>query len=188
MIQLARLVDPAARALRKTSDEQNEVRQQAHAAISQARNEMLGTTGYPDATFTLRLSIGTVIGYEEGGERIPAFTTFGGLYARSKKMENRPPFDLPERWEKRKSHVNLNTRLNFVSTCDIIGGNSGSPVVDRDGRFVGIIFDGNLASLPWDYHFSQERGRAISVDSSAIIHALDKVYDAKDLVKELVPK
>jgi hypothetical protein len=119
---------------------------------------------------------------------VPPFTTIAGLYDRAKTMENRPPFDLPERWQKRKSRLNLDTHLNFVSTCDIIGGNSGSPVVDRSGRFVGIIFDGNLASLPWDYHFSQEQGRAISVDSSAIMHALAKVYNAQNLVKELVPR
>jgi len=187
MIELARLVDAQARSLRKNSEAQDEVRQQAHAAISRARNALAGTNSYPDATFTLRLSFGTVAGYDENGRSVPPFTTLGGLYERSRSMGNRPPFDLPERWVKRKSRLNLDTPLNFVSTCDIIGGNSGSPVVDRSGRFVGIIFDGNLASLPWDYHFSQEQGRALSVDSRAIVHALAKVYNTKDLVRELVP-
>lgn len=187
MMELARLVDEPARALRKTAEEQGEVRRQAHAAISAARNRLLGTSGYPDATFTLRLSFGTVIGYEEGGRAIAPFTAMHGLYERASNMEQRPPFDLPPRWEKRKSKLKQDTHLNFVSTCDIIGGNSGSPVVDRAGRFVGIIFDGNLASLPWDYHFSQEQGRAVSVDSAAIVHALDRVYNARELVRELLP-
>jgi hypothetical protein len=185
MIELARLIDGPARALRKVSDEQNEIKQQAHAAIARARNALLGNEGYPDATFTLRLSFGTVKGYEEDGLPVPAITTMGGIYQRAKEMNNRPPFDLPPLWEKRKSKLNLNTPLNFVSTDDIIGGNSGSPVVNRAGEFVGIIFDGNLESLPWDYAFSDKQGRATSVASPAILEALSKVYQTKDLVREL---
>ena len=101
-------------------------------------------------------------------------------------MKNRPPFDLPPIWEQRKSRLNLKTPFNFVSTDDIIGGNSGSPVVNRAGEFVGIIFDGNLQSLPWDYAYSDKQGRATSVDSAAIVEALDKVYDAKEIANELV--
>jgi Peptidase S46 len=186
MIELARLVDPDSRALRKVSEEQDEVKQEAHAAISRARNAIFGTSGYPDATFTLRLSFGTVKGYEEDNKPVPPFTTLGGLYARAQEMKNRPPFDLPPLWEKRKSRLNLKTPFNFVSTCDIIGGNSGSPVVNRAGEFVGIIFDGNLQSLPWDYAFNDKQGRAVSVDSAAIIEALNKVYDAKELANELL--
>jgi hypothetical protein len=185
MIELARLIDGPARALRKVSDEQNEIKQQAHAAIARARNALLGNEGYPDATFTLRLSFGTVKGYEEDGLPVPAITTMGGIYQRAREMNNRPPFDLPPLWAKRKSRLNLNTPLNFVSTDDIIGGNSGSPVVNRAGEFVGIIFDGNLESLPWDYAFSDKQGRATSVASPAILEALSKVYQAKDLVREL---
>jgi len=185
MIELARLIDGPARALRKVSDEQNEIKQQAHAAIARARNALLGNEGYPDATFTLRLSFGTVKGYEEDGLPVPAITTMGGIYQRAKEMNNRPPFDLPPLWEKRKSKLNLNTPLNFVSTDDIIGGNSGSPVVNRAGEFVGIIFDGNLESLPWDYAFSDKQGRATSVASPAILQALSNVYQTKDLVREL---
>ena len=103
-------------------------------------------------------------------------------------MNYRPPFDLPSIWQKRKSHLNPVTSLNFVSTCDIIGGNSGSPVVNRAGEFVGIIFDGNLASLSWDYAFDDRQGRAISVSSAGILEALDKVYGAKSVVKELLGK
>ncbi|EEF59754.1 S46 family peptidase [Pedosphaera parvula] len=186
MIELARLVDPDARALRKVAEEQDEIKQQAHAAISRARNALLGTSGYPDATFTLRLSFGTVKGYEEDKKTVLPFTTLGGLYARAKEMKNRPPFDLPILWEKRKSHLNLKTPFNFVSTCDIIGGNSGSPVVNRAGEFIGIIFDGNLQSLPWDYAYNDKQGRAVSVDSAAILEALNNVYGARELAGELL--
>jgi hypothetical protein len=186
MIELARLVDGEARALRKVSEEQSETKQQAHAAIARARNALLGTSGYPDASSTLRLSYGTVKGYEEDGKPVPALTTLAGLYQRSTDMKNLPPFDLPPAWAKRKSHLNLKTPFNFVSTCDIIGGNSGSPVVNRAGEFVGIIFDGNLQSLPGDYAFDVRQNRATSVHSAAILEALKQVYGAKDLVRELV--
>jgi len=185
MIELARLIDPAARALRKVSDEQNEIKQQAHAAIARARNTLLGNEGYPDATFTLRLSFGTVKGYEEEGKPVSAITTMAGIYQRAREMNNRVPFDLPPLWERRKSKLNLSTPLNFVSTDDIIGGNSGSPVVNRANEFVGIIFDGNLEGLPWDYAFSDKQGRATSVASPAILEALNKVYQTEDLVREL---
>jgi hypothetical protein len=185
MIDLARLVDPDARALRKVSDEEGEAKQQAHAAIARARNALLGTAGYPDATFTLRLAFGTVKGYEEDGKPVAPFTTLGGLYARAKEMKNQPPFELPLSWEKRKSSLKLATPFDFVSTCDIIGGNSGSPVVNRAGEFVGIIFDGNLQSLPWDYAFNDKQGRATSVSSPSILEALNKVYDAGELAREL---
>jgi hypothetical protein len=185
MIELARLVDPESRSLRKVSEAQNETKQQAHAAIARARNALLGTAGYPDATFTLRLSFGTVKGYDEENKQVPAFTTLGGAYERAKEMKNRPPFDLPASWEKRKSKLNLDTPYNFVSTADIIGGNSGSPVVNTAGEFVGIIFDGNLESLPWDYAFSDKQGRATSVSSAAIFEALNKVYNEGALAREL---
>jgi len=185
MIELARRVDEEARALRKVAEGQGEVKQQAHAAISRARNALYGTTGYPDATFTLRLAFGVVKGYEEDGASVPPFTTFAGLYARAKEMNHRPPFDLPAQWEKRKARLDLKTPFNFVSTADIIGGNSGSPVVNRAGEFVGIIFDGNLPSLPWDYAFSDKPGRATSVHSAAIFEALNKVYGAKEVAREL---
>jgi hypothetical protein len=185
MIELARLIDPPARALRKVADEQDEIKQQAHAAIARAR-AMSGNSGYPDATFTLRLAFGTVKGYEEEGKPVSPITTMAGLYQRAAEMKDRPPFDLPPIWEERKSKVDLSAPLNFVSTCDIIGGNSGSPVVNRAGEFVGIIFDGNLESLPWDYAFSDKQGRATSVASAAILEALNRVYDAEPLAAELL--
>jgi hypothetical protein len=186
MIDLAKLVDAKARALRKVFETQTEAKQQAHAAIARARNALLGTNGYPDATFTLRLSIGTVKGYEDNGQAIAPFTTFGSLLAKADGMKNRPPFDLTPLWQKRLSHLPARTPLDFVSTDDIIGGNSGSPVVNRAGEFVGIIFDGNLSSLPWDYAYSDQQGRAISVDSAAIVQALARIYGAKSLEKELL--
>ena len=186
LIDLARVVDADARALRKVAEAQGEVRQQGHAAIVRARQSLLGNAGYPDATFTLRLSFGVVKGYEEDGKPVPAFTTIGGLYRRAAEMKNRPPFDLPPLWEKRKRYLDLATPMDFVSTCDLIGGNSGSPVVNRAGEFVGIIFDGNLQSLPWDELYSDQQGRSISVHSAAILEALSKVYRATDLAQELV--
>jgi len=185
MIELARLVDPESRALRKVAETQNEAKQQAHAAIAHARNSLFGLTGYSDATGTLRLSFGVVKGYEEDGQAIPAFTTFSGLFARAAEMKNRPPFDLPSPWQERRSRLDGKTPFNFVSTCDIIGGNSGSPVVNRAGQFVGIIFDGNLQSLSWDFAFNDRQGRATSVDSAAILAALKDVYGARELVSEL---
>jgi hypothetical protein len=186
MIEVARLIDPEARALRKVSETQVEIKQQAYAAIERARIAVLGTTDYPDATFTLRLTFGTLKGYEEDGHPVSAKTTFAGLYERAKEMQNRPPYDLPPSWAARKLQLDLSTPFNSVSTCDIIGGNSGSPVVNRAGEFVGIIFDGNLQGIPWDYAFSDKQGRAIEVESAAIFQALDKVYRVQALVQELV--
>jgi len=186
MIELARLVDEESRALRKVSETQGETKQQAHAAISRARNALLGTTGYPDATFTLRLAYGTVKGYEEDGKFVTPLTTLAGLYERANEMKFKPPFDLPQSWLKRKSRLDLKTPYNFVSTADIHGGNSGSPVVNRAGEFVGIIFDGNLQSLPGDYAFNEKQNRATSVHSAAILEALNKVYTAKELARELL--
>jgi hypothetical protein len=185
MIELARLVDEEARALRKIIETQGEVKQQAHAKIAKARFAVEGTGNYPDATFTLRLAFGTVKGYEEGGKHIPPHTTFAGLYERAAEHENQPPFDLPKIWTDRKRRLDLKTPFNFVSTADIIGGNSGSPVIDRKGELVGIIFDGNIQSLVLDFIYTDEIARAVSVDSRGILEALRKVYDAKNVVSEL---
>jgi len=186
MIELARLIDPQSRAVRKVVETQDEIKQQAHAKITQARLAIEKTTPYPDATFTLRLAFGTVKGYEEDGRSIPFQTTFAGLYERAAAHEYKPPFDLTQRWLDRKGRLDLNTPLNFVSTADIIGGNSGSPVVNRQGQFVGIIFDGNIESLVLDFAYTDVRARAVSVNSQAIIEALQKIYDAGTLVDELL--
>ncbi len=185
MIELARLIDGPARAARKVFEAQDETKQQAYGDIAKARFAIEGTSNYPDATFTLRLSYGTVRGYEEDGKQIPAFTDFAGLDRRSAEHDNKPPFDLPQRWIDKKSNLNLSTKFNFVSNADIIGGNSGSPVVNKANEFVGIIFDGNIQSLVLDCIFSDKQARAVSVDSAAITEALRKVYDAQPLVDEL---
>ncbi len=185
MIELARTVDAEARRLRTFIEEQDEVKQQAHAAIAKARFALQGAETYPDATFTLRITHGTVKSFQEDGKTIPAFTDIQGLYARAESQKFQPPFDLPERWIKRRNRLDLKTPLNLVSTVDIIGGNSGSPTVNRAGEFVGIIFDGNLASLVLDFAFDDVQARALSVDSRGIMEALRQVYDARALVDEL---
>ena len=186
LIELAQTVDTDARAVRQIVEVQDEIKRQAHARIAKVRYAVEGTKTYPDATFTLRLAFGTVKGYEENGHTIPFQTSFAGLYQRAADQKERPPFDLPARWLKRKNRLDLNTPLNFVSTADIIGGNSGSPVVNRNGEFVGIIFDGNLQSLVLDFSYTEKQARALAVDSRAILEALRRVYDAKPLAQELV--
>jgi hypothetical protein len=186
MLDLARLVDGPAREARKINDAQDEIKKQAYSEIAKARFAIEGATNYPDATFTLRLSYGTVRGYEQDGKQIPAFTDFAGLYQRATEHDNRPPFDLPKRWLDKKSDLNLATKFDFVSDADIIGGNSGSPVVNKANEFVGIIFDGNIQSLVADCIYTDTQSRAVSVDSAAIIEALRKVYDANALVDELL--
>jgi hypothetical protein len=185
MIDLARLVDGPAREAKKIYDAQEEIKKQAYSEIAKARFAIEGTGGYPDATFTLRLSYGTVRGYEQDGKQIHAFTDFAGLYQRATEHDNRPPFDLPKRWIDKKGNLNLATHFNFVSDPDIIGGNSGSPVVNKTNEFVGIIFDGNIQSLVLDCIYTDTQARAVSVDSAAIIEALRKVYDANALADEL---
>jgi hypothetical protein len=185
MLDLARMIDTPAREARKINDAQEETKKQAYSEIAKPRFAIEGTSSYPDATFTLRLSYGTVRGYEEDGKQIPAFTDFAGLYQRSSEHENRPPFDLPQRWIDKKAKLDLSTKFNFVFDADIIGGNSGSPVVNKAGEFVGIIFDGNIQSLVLDCIFTDKQARAVSVDSAAIIEALRKVYDASALAGEL---
>jgi hypothetical protein len=185
MIDIARAIDATARQAKKVFETQEEIKQQAYAEIAKARFTTEGTTSYPDATFTLRLSYGTVRGYEENGKQIPAFTNFAGMYERANEHENKPPFDLPERWIDKKDKLALTTPFNFVSDADIIGGNSGSPVVNKAGEFVGIIFDGNIQSLVLDCIFTDKQARAVSVDSAAILEALRNVYDAQPLVDEL---
>jgi hypothetical protein len=185
MIELARIIDGPARAARKVFETQDETNQQAYGEIAKARFAIEGTSNYPDATFTLRLSYGTVRGYEQDGKQIAPFTNFAGLYERSAEHKNEPPFDLPQRWIDKKPALNLETKYDFVSDADIIGGNSGSPVVNKANEFVGIIFDGNIQSLVLDCIFSDKQARAVSVDSAAITEALRKVYDANALADEL---
>lgn len=185
MIELARSVDAEARELRKTSEAQSEIKRQAQAAIARARFALEGTGSYPDATFTLRLAYGPVRGYAENRTAVAPFTTLAGLYQRADENHQKYPFDLPARWIQKKSLLNLTTPFNFVCTADIIGGNSGSPVINRAGEFVGIIFDGNIQSLVLDYAYEDLQARAVSVHSTAILEALTQVYDAGDIAAEL---
>lgn len=185
LIELARLVDPEARTLRKQWEAADETKQQAHAIIERAHFAIEGPTRAPDATFTLRLSYGPVKSYMEAGKKVPAYTQIGGLFARSAEHKNKEPFDVPPRWAEKKAALDPSVPFNFVHTPDIIGGNSGSPVVNTAGEFVGIIFDGNIQSLVGDFAYEDEQARAISVDSRAIMEAMSKVYGADSLVQEL---
>lgn len=184
MIVLARQVEPIARKLRDQWD--NEVvapQRQASEALAQARFARDGTSVYPDATFTQRLSYGVVKGWNEDGKPVPAFTHFAGLYDRATGSD---PFRLGKPWLDAKASLDLNTPFDFVSTNDIIGGNSGSPVIDAQGHAVGLIFDGNIHSLGGDFVFDETLNRAVSVDTAALLAALKTVYRNQALVNELV--
>ncbi len=193
LIVMLRTADSEARAVRKRFDDEviAVIRRNA-GTVAKTTMQMGGKQMAPDATFTLRLSYGKVKGYTEDGRGIepagtviPAFTTLGGAYEHAAKHDNKPPYQLPESWMKKRKKLALNTPFNFVSTADIVGGNSGSPVVDAAGNLVGIIFDGNIQSLPWDYQYEDRIGRSVSVDSRGILEALSKIYNAKALVAEL---
>jgi hypothetical protein len=158
------------------------VQRQASEALAQARFARDGTSVYPDATFTQRLSFGVVKGWNENGKPVPAFTDFAGLYKRATGSE---PFKLSRAWIDAKPQLDLNTPFDFVSTNDIIGGNSGSPVIDAQGRAVGLIFDGNIDSLGGDFFYDQSVNRAVSVDTTALLAALKTVYKNQALADEL---
>jgi hypothetical protein len=185
MIQLARLVEPDARALRTWHDDEIETLEISGAErVAAAKFELEGKSNYPDATFTLRLSYGAVKGYEEKGHHLAPFTTMAGAFDRA---TGREPFKLPDSWLRaNESHrIQLETPFNLCTTNDIIGGNSGSPVFDQDRQIVGLIFDGNIQSLGGEYGFDETVNRAVAVHSSALIEALDHVYGARRLVNEL---
>jgi hypothetical protein len=180
-------IDPEARAVRKRFDDEVEsVERTEGAKIARVRFSAHGFTEPPDATFTLRLSYGAVKGYTENGKQIPYATNMGGAYQHAAEHGDKPPYQLPESWMKAKSKLNLSTPLNFVSTADIIGGNSGSPTINRAGEVVGIIFDGNIQSLAWNFAYSDKIGRAVSVDSRGIQEALRRIYGATALADELM--
>lgn len=186
LIQLVRTLDPVSRELRKRyEDEVQSAERAGYAKIAAARFAVYGEDLYPDATFTLRLAFGRIRGYEQNGERIEPFTQLGGMYERSAERGNEYPFDLPPKWAAAKSALDLSTPFDFVHDCDIIGGNSGSPTVNRAGEVVGLIFDGNIQSLIWDIAYDAQQGRAVSVDSRAMLEALRKVYGAGALADEL---
>jgi hypothetical protein len=187
LMLLAGALDAENRKQRKQYEDQVEsVERAGYAKIAAAQFAIYGENLYPDATFTLRLTWGTVSGYEQDGEHVPPFTDFEGLYAHSAQRGNVPPFRLPERWVAKKPALELDTPYNFVSTCDIIGGNSGSPVIDRKGEVVGIIFDGNIQSLIFNFAYEEKQARAVATDSRGILEALNKVYECPELVGEIL--
>jgi len=186
LLVYARRIDPFLRELRKWDEDRIEsVVSQAGEKIGKARFHVYGRNVSPDANFTLRLSFGEVKGYPMNGTLAPAKTTFYGLYDRSAGFGNKGPFELPARYQEGRGRLDLSTPFNFVSTCDIIGGNSGSPVIDRAGDIVGLIFDGNIESLVGNVVYDDRANRAVAVDTAGMTEALLKLYDAGFLVKEL---
>jgi len=186
MTVLARLIDPKARDLRKRfENEVTGVERTNYAKIARARFANEGTSIYPDATFTLRLSYGAVKGYMENGKRVAPFTTLGGLYDRAANFKYRFPYNLPPRWMEKKPAIKMSTPFNFVSTDDIIGGNSGSPTINKNAELVGLIFDGNIQSLVGDFIYDESVNRAISVDVRAMNEVLRKVFGANEIADEL---
>jgi hypothetical protein len=186
MIVLARLIDSQARELRKRyENEVTSVDRANYAKIARALFDTEGTRLYPDATFTLRLSYGAVKGYTENGKHVAPFTTLGGLYDRAASHKYEFPYNLPPRWMEKKPALNAATPFNFVSTDDIIGGNSGSPTINKEGELIGLIFDGNIQSLVGNFIYDESVNRAISVDVRAMTEVLRKVFGANELADEL---
>lgn len=185
MIEFARLFDEDARAIRKKVEtEVDGPLKKQQELLARARFAVYGDTTYPDATFTLRLSYGALKGYQENGREVKPLTTMAGAFERHTGAD---PFALPKTWLSAKSKLNLETPFNLATTNDIIGGNSGSPMVNKNGEVVGLIFDGNIQSLGGEYGFDESVNRAVAVHSAALIEALDKIYGAKRIVEELRP-
>ena len=185
LILLAQAVDPEVRARQKITDELDEIERQAYAKISDAIFRTQGTSTYPDATFTLRLSFGPVRGYQEKGFQVKPFTQFSGAFDHEKAHDGQADFALPESFHAAIDKMNPNTPFNFVCTADIIGGNSGSPVFNKDLELVGLIFDGNIQSLTGDYLYSDRQSRSVSVHSSMIRDAIRYIYNAEALADQL---
>jgi len=185
LIQLATILEPEYRALRQTNEALDERERQAYAIITEAKFAAEGESVYPDATFTLRLAFGLVKGYQEDGQTIPPHTTMLGAFDHSQAHAAEKDWVLPDSWHAAKASLDAKTPLNFVCTADIIGGNSGSPVVDRQGDLVGVIFDGNIQSLTADFYHSEEQGRAVAVHIAAVLEALEKIYQAGGLQSQI---
>jgi len=187
MIVLARKLDPMRREFIKwREDNVVSVLQKAGEQIGKARFAVYGKTTYPDATFTLRLSYGQVKGYPMNGTNAPYKTTFYGLYDRAASFDYDDPYGLPSRYKEGRTKLDLSTPFNFVSTNDVVGGNSGSPVINRNAEVVGLIFDGNIESLVGDFVYDPEKNRSVSVHTAAMTEALRKLYDVPELLDELI--
>ena len=185
MIRLAASVDEEARRLRKRyEDEVEAVITDASERIARARFALYGTSSYPDATFTFRISYGAVEGWVENGEPVAPFTRLSRAFERA---TGEAPFALPGRWLQARERLDMDTPFNFVATLDITGGNSGSPIIDADARIVGLAFDGNIHSIAGSYGYDGEKNRAVGVHPAIMLEALDKVYDADGLIDELGP-
>ncbi len=183
MIAFARAIDPDLRALRRTYEDDIQARLSKNSGqIANAMFRIYGTSTYPDATFTLRLSYGTVKGYRQDGRDIEPVTTIGGAFARATGAD---PFRLPDSWSAARGALDIGQPFDFATTNDIIGGNSGSPVINKAGEVVGIIFDGNIQSLGGDFGFDPDQNRAVSVAVGALREALAKIYHADRIVDEL---
>ena len=184
-VRLAMVIDPLQRDIDRQWTDLVNREVPADERIARAVLAVYGNSVAPDANFTLRISDGVVASYPYNGSMAQPYTTFYGLYDRSIGFGGRPPFGLPARWVARRDSLNLATPYNAVSTNDLIGGNSGSPVLNRDGEIVGLIFDGNMESLPWRFLFTEARGRSVWVDSRGIVEALRGIYGARALADEL---
>lgn len=187
LIAMARRIDPIRREQIKWFERNvQSVEQRSGEELGRARFAVYGKNTYPDATFTLRLSYGQVMGYPMNGTKAPYKTTLYGLYDRAASFNDKVPFDLPKRYVDGKDKLDLATPFNFVTTNDIIGGNSGSPVVNRQGDIVGLIFDGNIQSLVGDFVYDSYQNRAVAVHTAVMTEALKKLYGAQKLVDELM--
>jgi len=185
MIQLALAIDAEGRAVRsRYENEVASVLTKNSELVARARFDVYGMNSYPDATFSPRLSVGSVRGWRENGKWVPAFTTIGGAFERA---TGRAPFALPKSWLDHQKELALDTPLNLVSDNDIVGGNSGSPLLNRQGELAGLIFDGNIHSLGGSYGFDIARNRAVAVDARAILYSLDAIYGAQRISAELTP-
>jgi hypothetical protein len=169
-------------------DNISSVSQRASEQLAKARFAVYGKSTYPDATFTLRLSYGQVKGYAMNGTKAPSKTTFYGLYDRAQSFHFEGPFDLPSRYKEGRDKLDLSTPLDFVSTNDVVGGNSGSPVINRNAEIVGLVFDGNIESLVGDFVYDIDTNRTVSVHTAAMTEALRKLYKAQSLVDELLAR
>ena len=186
LIVMMRNVDPYARAVRKRyDDEVDPVLRKNAGDIAKIRFAQGGLGVPPDATFTLRLSYGAIKGYKLKGQQVPWYTTLGGAYEHAAKHGSKPPYELPASWIKAKPTLDAKTPFDTVSTPDIIGGNSGSPLINKDAEVVGIIFDGNIESLPWNFVYDDVVARSVSTDSRAIMEVLRKIYRVDALADEL---